>query len=281
MSKEVKKMGSHDIIPELERGYIEKVLRKGKRIDGRSLEDFREITIEPNVIKRAEASARVTLGETRVLIGIKISAGPPYPDTPDAGVITVNAELLPLASARFESGPPSDFAIEVARVCDRGIRHSNIIDKKDLCMIEGQKVFVVFGDIYAISFDGNLFDSGEIALTTALNTLKIPEYEIVEEGDTKEVKFLDSWKKVPVNDVPVSVTIGKIGDILFVDPTEKEELALDVRMTFTFNKNDELISLQKGLNGSITKDEVNRAFDMALGKTEMLRNKILESIKDF
>lgn len=275
-------MGSNDIVPEIEKNYIASILKKGKRIDGRALDEFREIVIECNVIKRAEASARIRLGDTRLLLGIKISAGPPYPDTPESGVITVNSELLPLASARFESGPPSAFAIEVARVCDRGIRHSNLIDKTNLCIIPGEMVFVLFADMYAISFDGNLFDAGELALTTALSILKIPEYDIVESQDgSKDVKFKDSWKKLDINDIPVSVTIGKIGNILFVDPNEKEEFALDARLTFTFNKNDDLISLQKGLSGDFTKNEVVEGFELALKKADTLRNVIREAIKPF
>ncbi|MHA1231893.1 MAG: exosome complex protein Rrp42 [Candidatus Helarchaeota archaeon] len=273
-------MSSYDVIPDIEKDYIQSLLMKGKRLDGRALDEFREITIETNLIKKAEASACVSLGGTKVIVGIKVSAGPPYSDSPDSGVITVNAELLPLASSRFESGPPSPFAIEVARVCDRGIRHSNIIDKTTLCIIEGEIVYVIFGDIYAISFDGNLFDASEIALTTALSTLKVPEYEIIEtENGKKEVKFLDSWRKIEISDIPVSVTVGKIGKTLFLDPNEKEELALDSRVTYTFNKNNELISIQKGLSGDFTKDEVFRGLEMSLAKVDMLRNKIIECLK--
>ncbi|MHA1268673.1 MAG: exosome complex protein Rrp42 [Candidatus Helarchaeota archaeon] len=274
-------MSSFDVIPEIEKNYIQSLLSKGKRIDGRGLDEFREIKIETDIIKKAEASARVSIGNTSVIAGIKVSAGPPYSDSPDAGVITVNAELLPLASSRFESGPPSMFAIEVARVCDRGIRHSNIIDKTNLSIIDGETVYIVFGDIYAISYDGNLFDAGELALTAALSTLKIPEYEIIETEKGKEIKFLNSWKKISINDIPVSITIGKIENILFIDPNEKEEMSLDSRLTFTYNKNNELISLQKGIGGDFTKKEILKAMEMSIAKADFLRNKIIEAIKDF
>ena len=274
-------MGSEDIIPEIEKECISSLLNKGKRLDGRALNEFREIKIETNVIKKAESSARVSFGKTQVLVGIKVSAGAPYPDRPDAGVIIVNAELTPLASARFESGPPTRFAIEVARVCDRGIRHSDIIDKTKLCIIEGKTVFVIFCDIYALSFDGNLFDASEIALTTALSTLKIPEFEITENSDgSKDFKLIDSWKKIDINDTPVSITVGKLGNVLFIDPDEKEEMSLDSRITYSFNKNNELIALQKGLSGEFTKDEIIKGFDLALSKADMLRTIIHENIKD-
>jgi len=273
-------MGFFDIIPEIEKGYIHSLLKKGKRLDGRALDEFREIKVETNVIQKAEASAKVQIGNTQLIAGIKLSVGPPYPDSPDEGVITINAELTSLASAHFESGPPSPFAIELARVCDRGIRHSDIIDKKNLCIISGELVYIVFGDMYALNHDGNLFDAGEMALTAALSTLKVPEYEIMETEDgKKDVKFLNSWRKIPVNDIPVSVTIGKIGNVLFVDPMEKEEQAMDARITYTFNKNNDIISIQKGLGGKFSHNEILKGLDMALSKVDLLRSKILEGIK--
>ena len=48
-------------------------------------------------------------------------------------------ELVPFASPMFESGPPREDAIELARVVDRGIRHSEIVDKKKLCITPGKE----------------------------------------------------------------------------------------------------------------------------------------------
>ena len=77
---------------------IEQLIEKGKRLDERGLLDYREIKIEQGVIEKAEGSARVFLGKTEVLVGVKVETGEPFPDTPNDGVITVNAELVPLAS---------------------------------------------------------------------------------------------------------------------------------------------------------------------------------------
>ena len=85
---------------------IEQLIEQGKRLDERGLLDTREIKIEQGVIEKAEGSARVYLGKTEVLVGVKVSTGEPFPDTPNDGVLTVNAELVPVASPNFEPGPP-------------------------------------------------------------------------------------------------------------------------------------------------------------------------------
>jgi exosome complex component RRP42 len=100
------------------------MIEKGKRLDGRGLKTTGKSKIEQGLIEKAEGSARVLLGKTEVLVGIKVETGTPFPDTPNEGVMTVNAELVPLASPTFEPGPPDENSIELARIVDRGIRES-------------------------------------------------------------------------------------------------------------------------------------------------------------
>ena len=81
---------------------IAQLIARGKRLDGREPTEYRQVQLESGLIERAEGSARVRLGKTEVLVGTKIEAGEPFPDTPNEGVLTVNAELVPLASPTFE-----------------------------------------------------------------------------------------------------------------------------------------------------------------------------------
>src|SRR5437879_7623619 len=110
------------------REHIARLAASGKRSDGRGFDEPRKLVVQKNYIKNAEGSARVQLGNTDVLVGVKIDVGEPYPDTPNQGVLSTSAELIPLASPMFESGPPSPTAIEIARVVDRGIRESKTAD---------------------------------------------------------------------------------------------------------------------------------------------------------
>src|SRR3989344_7494439 len=103
---------------------IRKMIERGKRLDHRPFDQYREMTIEAGIISSAEGSARVKLGNTEVIVGVKLGVGTPFPDTQDEGVLMVTAELLPLAHPDFESGPPGEDAIELARVVDRAIRES-------------------------------------------------------------------------------------------------------------------------------------------------------------
>ena len=130
------------ITAEIKKDYIIKLAKTNIRVDNRKFDEFRKIKIETGIIKKAEGSAKVTIGNTQVIAGIKMDIGEPYPDTPDSGVMTTAAELIPMASPDFESGPPDQESIELARVVDRGIRESKIIDVDKLCIVPNEKVWM-------------------------------------------------------------------------------------------------------------------------------------------
>ena len=133
--------------------YIISLLSKDVRIDGRKPLDYRDpIKIELNISKNAEGTAKVTIGETEVIAGVKLAVGEPFPDTPNEGVLMVGAELLPLSSPEFESGPPGPQANELARIIDRGIRESGMIDTEKLVIRKGELVWMVYVDIYYLEY---------------------------------------------------------------------------------------------------------------------------------
>jgi exosome complex component RRP42 len=249
---------------------IEALLEKGKRLDDRGLLDTREIKIEQGMIEKAEGSARVLLGKTEVLVGVKIETGEPFPDTPNEGVMTVNAELVPLASPNFEPGPPDENSIELARVVDRGIRESHAIDTAKLCIEPGKNVFVVFVDVYVLNHDGNLIDASALAAIAALLNTKMPNYE-VKDG---EVKIKQGYTPLPMKSHPITVTIGKINNKLLVDPWLEEESVMDSRITFATNEDGNICAIQKGGSSYFTPQQILEASKIALDKAAELRKKL-------
>lgn len=249
---------------------IEKAIQGEKRIDQRALSDYRAFTIEQGVIQKAEGSAKVFLGKTEVLVGIKVEKGTPYSDTPNNGVMTVNAELVPLASSKFEPGPPGEQAIELARIVDRGIRESEAIDTEKLCIVPGKQVFVVFVDIYVLNHDGNLIDASAMAAVSALLNTKMPNYEIVDD----EVVIKQGYTPLPLRDHPVTVTIGKINDKLIVDPGLEEEEVMDSRLSIAFTDDGSICAMQKGGSGYLTTKQVSEALKLAQSAAESQRKKL-------
>lgn len=251
------------------KSHVMNLLTKDLRLDGRKLEEYRKpITIETNISPKAEGSAKVTMGDTIVIAGVKMDVGEPFPDTQDKGNLMVNAELLPLASPSFESGPPDVFSIELARVVDRGIRESKCVDMEKLCIKEGEKVWNLFVDIYPLNDSGNLYDAAALAALAALKDAKFPEYN---EKEGKVVFGTKTKKGVPLTKFPISCTLIKIGNKILVDPNKEEEEIMDSRLTVATLDNGEICALQKGGQYSLSTEDIKNMVEIALKKNIELK----------
>ncbi|MBN2566617.1 exosome complex protein Rrp42 [Candidatus Woesearchaeota archaeon] len=245
---------------------IIKFLDRGMRFDGRKADEFRPIEIEYDISKNAEGSARVKVGSTEILAGVKMEVMAPYPDQPNQGTMMVGAELLPFSNPEFEAGPPSIQAIELARVVDRGIRESKAIDMAGLCIAEGEKCWVVVLDIMTINDEGNLIDASGIGAYAALTRTVFPKYE-----DGKIDYKAKTGKRLELSRVPVPVTVIKIGRHLIIDPTTEEEKAMDSRLTVTTDEKGIIVALQKGGDQPLSQEEILTMVDLATAKAKEIR----------
>jgi exosome complex component RRP42 len=263
----------YGVVSRLKKKKITEVIASGKRMDGRSLEDYRDIQLRTGVLEKSEGSAEVFLGKTRVLVGVKVGTGTPFEDTPDKGVLMCNAEFSPIAHPSFEPGPPDENAIELARVVDRGLRSAEILDFEKLCLIPGKVVYMVHVDVHVLNYDGNLIDSSALAAIAALKTTKHKVYK-VKDG---EIELTDKKVELTVRKEPIAVTMLKIGNSLVVDPSADEEDIMDTRLTITVDEEGNICTIQKTGSEGLTQEELKIMMKMASDKSEMMRKKLSET----
>ena len=257
------------VVPSIKRDYLAKLAEQGKRADGRKFGEYRTIEIEPRVVSKAEGSARVKIGNTQVMVGVKMDVGEPYSDSPESGVLTTAAELIPLASPDFEAGPPREDAIELARVVDRGVRESEVVELDKLCLEPGEKVWIVFIDIHILDYDGNLFDAASLAALAALLTAKVPA-ERFELGEDHPL---------PLKDPPVSCTSVKYNSVVVLDPSLDEEEIAEARLTVATDKNGDIRAMQKGLSGSFTREEIKKVIKVSINNGKEIREILYKNIE--
>ncbi|OED04724.1 RNA-binding protein [Methanosarcina sp. A14] len=257
-----------EVIATLKKDYIYNLMIKGKRQDGRGFKNFRDIKLETNVISKAEGSAKVTLGATQVLVGVKLQPGTPFQDSHDEGVIITNLELNPIASPEFEPGPPREEAIEMARVVDRGIRESGAIDIKKLCISVGESVWIIYIDIHVLNDNGNVIDASCLAAIAALMTTIVPN----------EQHGIGADVPLAMKEMPVGVTLAKIGSKLMVDPSRDEEAVCETKLTVVSSSDGSVAGMQKMGSVPFTEAEVLEAIDIACEKAAELRKLYLEEL---
>ena len=244
--------------------YVLELLENGKRIDGRRFDEYREIKVEKGVVQKAEGSALVSMGKTKVAAGVKLEVGEPFPDAPNEGILIVNAEFSPIASPEFEAGPPGEDAVELARIVDRALRESKCIQLEKL-VVSPQNVFMVFVDLHIINHYGNLIDAASLAAIAALKNARIPK---VEEGKIVRGEFTGS---LPVVFTPVVVSVCKIGNNFLIDPELQEENVLDSRLVIGVREDDKVCAMQKQGSKPLKFSDVEKMLEIAIKKSKELR----------
>ncbi len=260
------------IVEHLRKQQMWDAISKGKRLDGRNLDDIRPLEIELDIIKKANGSAKVKLGNSEVIAGVKIETGEPFEGLENKGALIVSAEVLPTASPYIEPGPPDEETVELARVVDRGIRESEMMDLDKLVLVPGKIVYTIFVDCSIINADGNLFDATSYAVVSALASSKIPVFEM---QDGKVVHTGNS-QDPPVTTIPVSITAIRIGEAVILDPTSEEEACMNARITIATNSNGDYTAIQKGSTGAFTVGQIKKAAETARIKGEEVRTKLKE-----
>ena len=267
------------IIPRLKQEIMNKMVEQGVRIDGRGLGSYRELSINVNVVKTADGSSIVSLGNTKVIAGVKVEVGKPFEDTPDEGALIVNLEIAPTASPDVEPGPPDENSIEIARIVDRAIRHSGFLDFKSLSIVTGKHAWFLWVDIYVLNHDGNLVDAATIAAVAALMSTTLPKVELDPAGNILRIDRSNRTQlSLNIDKMPLTITHVKMGNIIIIDPTREEENLSD-GMYVIGVAGGNVVAIQKVI-GAFTKDEINYMINDSINQYLKLKDSIINAMKN-
>ncbi|KAH3744793.1 ribosomal protein S5 domain 2-type protein [Pelomyxa schiedti] len=235
--------------------FIEEGVRQDLRTDGRGRVDYRPLTIETSVVPQANGSARARVAGTDVVVGVKVELGEPDVTTPDDGRVLFSVDCCPSASPEFDSYKTDTLNIELARAMSRLIGNAGL-DTKALCILPGKQCWIVYVDALVMDSDGNLFDAISIATRAALYSTKIPKISLVPgelpgETDIEIADDMEDCDKIDIENVPICVTLTKIGQHFVVDASLEEELCMGARVTVGISPKGTVCGLQKGGKGGL------------------------------
>eukprot|EP00126_Sphaerothecum_destruens_P003105 Sdes_comp16624_c0_seq1m5925 len=170
--------------------FYRKFYEEEIRPDGRELLAFRDAQISVGCIKSADSSALVKLGESSVLCGLKLQLAKPNLLEPCLGFFLPNFQISPACDSNFRKGPPTEreqimsgFLQSV--LCPSSLQESllgsedysdefDILDRRSLCIQEGELVWSIYCDVMCLGDDGGLKDISFFAIYAALSALLIP-----------------------------------------------------------------------------------------------------------
>ncbi len=222
-----------------ERAYCREGVSLGIREDGRTPADHRPITVELGVLQNANGSAHLCIGShTDVIAGVKAQITEPPAANPGNGIVDVSIECAPslfvdMHSRREDVNSELDNAV-------KQILHA-ALPLSSLCVMPGRFAWHIYIDVIVLAVDGNILEAVSCAIWAALVDTRLPLLVPVraeagfkddfslETGDGSEVKLA-------TNNLPIYVTLARIGDKYIVDATQHEEACSTSRVQFAVDR---------------------------------------------
>jgi len=220
------------------------------RPHGRAADALRPVRLELGVLKFAEGSAQIDVGDTRVLVAATVETGVPrFRADSGLGWVTAEYSMLPRAthtrSAReITRGRAGGRTVEIQRLIGRSLRAA--VDFEKL----GERTVILDCDV--LQADGG---TRTAAITAAYAALAEALGRCFLAGD------LDRW---PLARQVAAVSAGYVEDAALLDLQYSEDSIADVDLNVVGTAGGELIEVQgTGEERCFRRDELDRLLDLA------------------
>ncbi len=236
-----------------------------RRPKGRPADALRPVRIQTGVMKFAEGSAQIDLGDTRVLVSASVdSRVPPFMKDSGRGWVTAEYSMLPRSThtrntREVSQGKPSGRTAEIQRLIGRSLRA--IID---LTAMPDRTLTL---DCDVVQADGGTrtaaITGAYVAATLALGRLLLT-------GD------IPAW---PITDQLAAVSVGLLGGVPLLDLEYVEDQVAEVDMNVVATAGGSIVEIQgTGEKRSFRREEMDAMVDLALkgiGELAAAQNEIL------
>jgi len=228
----------------------EKLIINGKRLDKRKPMDIREIEMKVGVIPNANGSAYVRFGKTTAFAAVygPRELIPRHLQEPDKAILRCYYNMAPFSVSDRKRPGPDRRAVEISKVTKLAIEPALFLEEFPETTID------VYIDI--IQADGSTRVTGINAASLALADAGIP-----------------------MRDLIVALSGGKIDDTLIIDLCGKEDNYSEADIPIAFLPNTKEITLLQ-MDGRITPQEVKDTIRNILKAGEQVYKKQKEALKN-
>ena len=223
------------------------------RVDGRTADQLRTVTIERGWSEHAEGSALISFGSTKVLCTASFTSGVPRWKTGSGeGWVTAEYSMLPRAThSRSDresvKGKQGGRTHEISRLIGRSLRA--IVDVKGL----GENTIVIDCDV--LQADGG-------TRTAAITGAYVALADAIAWG--KAQGFIQQ-RSQPLKDSVSAISVGIIDGVPFLDLAYTEDVRAETDMNVVVTGSGHFVEVQGTAEGApFDRDELNALLDLAL-----------------
>lgn len=229
------------------------------RVDGRSADQLRDVTIDRSWSSHAEGSALVSFGNTRVLCTASFTNGVPrWMNGSGKGWVTAEYSMLPRAThtrsdRESVKGKIGGRTHEISRLIGRSLRA--VVDTKAL----GENTIVIDCDV--LQADGG-------TRTAAITGAYVALADAIEWG--RERGFI-AKKATPLIDSVAAVSVGIIDGVPMLDLAYTEDVRAETDMNVVATGRGLFVEVQGTAEGApFDRRELDELLNLALGGTTEL-----------
>ncbi|NIO44201.1 MAG: exosome complex exonuclease Rrp41 [Candidatus Aenigmarchaeota archaeon] len=231
-------------------GKPEKMIIDGKRLDGRGLEEFRPLTAEIGVLKRANGSAVFRFGDTYALSGVfgPKTMHPRHLQDPQRAFLKCRYSMAPFSTKERIRPGRSRRGTEISKVLNEAL--SNVIFFEDYPKT-GIDVFV------------KILQANASTRCAGLNAASLA---LAEAG-------------VSMRNLISACTVGKVDGQIVLDVGGDEDQFGDVDVAFaTIGNKDKIVLFQ--MDGIVTKEEFLKIIDLAKNGCAQVFEKQVNALRE-
>jgi len=221
----------------------------GKRTDGRRPDELRQMKMEVGVLKNADGSALVEMGNTKVISAVfgPKEMHPKHLALPDRVAIRARYHMTPFSTDERKSPAPTRREVEILKILRETLESSVILEMFPRAEID------VFTEVIQA-------DAG-----TRLASLIASSLALADAG-------------IPIKDLIAGVAVGKADGVLVLDLNEQEDMWGEADMPVAMMPSmGQVVLLQ--LNGTMSSDEFRKGLEMATKGIEVIYNLEKETLK--
>uniref|UniRef100_A0A1I7Y1Y4 Ribosomal RNA-processing protein 42 n=1 Tax=Steinernema glaseri TaxID=37863 RepID=A0A1I7Y1Y4_9BILA len=211
---------------ETEKIFLIHGAQEGIRVDGRGCGDYRPIQIDVGVMPNCFGSARVCIGETEVIAGVKAELLTVDDTSVVENEIQFEIDMSANASVHFEGKRGEEFSGEVALALHTAYNNVDVLPDLKKLIITKNHYWVVYVDIVVLRYEGNVVDAASLATKSALYDTEIVDLmKIPGDQGTVYVELPEMYTTFTfdISRVPILVGVNKIGTANVMDPTASED----------------------------------------------------------
>ncbi|KZC04226.1 PREDICTED: exosome complex component RRP42-like [Dufourea novaeangliae] len=254
------------------------------RNDGRKRCEYRSMEIETKLMPQTHGSARLRIGNTDILVGVKVELDTPNADKPDEGKLEFFVDCSANATPAFEGKGGDDLATALSTTLAIAYQTRHAFDLRTLCILPNKKCWKVYVDVLILQCGGNLFDAIGAAVKAALYSTEIPKITAATlDGGEPDIQLSDDAYdciQLDTSNYPVIVTLCKIGDNYVVDPTLEEEVCSVSSIVISVLPNGKLSSIVKLGYGSIQPSTFTKMLKMGQKIGLQLNKGLMKVLKE-